>query len=285
MPPVKVFSSRSGAGTMIGLIYNNRATGKYSTAFGYGNTASGDYSFAAGNGNTAVGVDSVAAGISCTANANAVALGYGNTASGDYSFAAGAASTASNSYSVAAGASSTASGVASVVLGYSNNASGGYSFAAGIGALASRYGQASHASGYFAARGDAQASKFVLRNQTTDATATEVKLDGLTNYLTIAATRTMSFVIRVAAHRTDVSGTAAAWPSITGGITRDATGNCRLLGSIAGAGTTTMCDAGASTWSVAVTADSTNNRLAITVTGEAGKTIRWVASVDMAEVG
>ena len=46
-----------------------------------------------------------------------------------------------------------------------------------------------------------------------------------------------------------------------------------------------MCDAGAATWSVAVTADATNNRLAITVTGEADKTIRWVATVEMAEVG
>ena len=38
------------------------------------------------------------------------------------------------------------------------------------------------------------------------------------------------------------------------------------------------------TWGVAVAADTTNGRPAITVTGEAGKTIRWVANVRMTTV-
>jgi hypothetical protein len=41
---------------------------------------------------------------------------------------------------------------------------------------------------------------------------------------------------------------------------------------------------GASTWSVAFAADTTNGGLKITVTGQAGKTIRWVARIMSTEV-
>jgi hypothetical protein len=39
-----------------------------------------------------------------------------------------------------------------------------------------------------------------------------------------------------------------------------------------------------SAWTVALTADTTNGGLAVTVTGEAAKTIRWVATVRTTEV-
>jgi hypothetical protein len=126
---------------------------------------------------------------------------------------------------------------------------------------------------------------WVLRKITTDATATEVALDGTTTYLTVPASRTLAFTIKLAAARTDATGDRAAWPAIQGAITRDSSGNCRLLGSVTGAGTTTLSDAGAATWTVAVTADTSNNRLAITVTGEASKTIRWTAIVEAADLG
>jgi hypothetical protein len=274
MPGIQgIFASNAGVGRVTG----NRcmARGAYSTASGNGSTASGYVSTASGNGSTASGNGSTASG-------------NGSTASGNYSTASGYVSTASGNGSTASGYVSTASGNYSTASGFFSTASGNYSTASGLYSTASRYGQRAYASGLFAATGDAQNSGFVFRNSTTNATETELWLDGTSataGALTVAATRTMAFAIRVAAHRTDVSGTAAAWPSITGGITRDATGNCRLLGTIAGSGATTMCDAGGSTWSVAVTADATNNRLAIKVTGEADKTIRWVATVDMAEVG
>jgi len=245
--------------------------GASSAAFGYGCRASGGGSLASGTYTTASGQNSTACGTYATASGqNSTALGYNTSASGSYSIAAGESASASGSYSIAAGESALASG--------------SYSIAAGSFPIASRHGQWSMASGRFAATGDAQASRFVSRKATTDATATELALDGSTAYLTIPATTVWAWQIKVVAERTDVSGTAAAWPSITGGITRDATGNCRLLGTVVGGGTTTMCDAGAATWDVTVTADATNNRLAITVTGEAAKSIRWVASIDMVEV-
>jgi butyrate kinase len=43
-------------------------------------------------------------------------------------------------------------------------------------------------------------------------------------------------------------------------------------------------DAGASTWVVAVTADTTNGGLAVTVTGQAATTIRWVCKLESTEV-
>jgi hypothetical protein len=42
---------------------------------------------------------------------------------------------------------------------------------------------------------------------------------------------------------------------------------------------------GASTWLMALSADTTNGGLAITVTGQASKTIRWVARIFATEVG
>ena len=43
-------------------------------------------------------------------------------------------------------------------------------------------------------------------------------------------------------------------------------------------------DANASTWTIALTADTTNGGLAVTVTGQAATTIRWVAKIETTEV-
>ena len=42
-------------------------------------------------------------------------------------------------------------------------------------------------------------------------------------------------------------------------------------------------DANASTWAIALTADTTNGGLAVTVTGQAARTIRWVAKIETTE--
>jgi hypothetical protein len=43
-------------------------------------------------------------------------------------------------------------------------------------------------------------------------------------------------------------------------------------------------DAGAATWVVAVTADTTNGGIAVTVTGAAATTIRWVCKINTTEM-
>jgi len=55
-----------------------------------------------------------------------------------------------------------------------------------------------------------------------------------------------------------------------------------LVGSVTTIGTD-LAD-GATSWSVAITADDTNEVLKITVTGEASKNINWVAYGDAVQV-
>jgi hypothetical protein len=42
-------------------------------------------------------------------------------------------------------------------------------------------------------------------------------------------------------------------------------------------------DTDAAAWTIAVTADTTYGTLAVTVTGEAGKNIRWVCTLESTE--
>lgn len=241
------------------------------TAGAWGN-ASGINATSLGRGSAATGDSSVAVGSS------SAALGYATVV--------GAAASGSGWGATAIGYSASASATSSVALGYYCSSSGTNATALGYSAVAGREGQHALANGCFAIGGDSQTSQYVLRATTTDATPTEVTASGSSSgYVDIPASRTYACMIKIAASRTDVSGTAAAWANIQAAITRDSTGNCRLLGAVTGAGTTVLCDAGASTWAVVITADTTNQRLAVSVTGEAGKTIRWVAAVDLVEVG
>jgi hypothetical protein len=119
----------------------------------------------------------------------------------------------------------------------------------------------------------------VLRRQTTDATPTILSADGSAP---VAATRfalannsCFTFYIQVSA-RQNTTGDTAWWKfecCIKRGANAAATA---LVGSIFEAND---ADTGAAAWEVAVTEDTTNGALAITVTGEAGKTIRWLATV------
>jgi hypothetical protein len=43
-------------------------------------------------------------------------------------------------------------------------------------------------------------------------------------------------------------------------------------------------DVGAATWVLAITADTTNGGIAVTVTGQAATTIRWVTKIETTEV-
>jgi len=47
--------------------------------------------------------------------------------------------------------------------------------------------------------------------------------------------------------------------------------------------TTIAEDAGATTWTIGLTADTTNGGLTITATGEAAKLIQWVGNIDCSE--
>jgi hypothetical protein len=120
----------------------------------------------------------------------------------------------------------------------------------------------------------------VVRALTTDATPTVLTSDqaaaGTTNQVILTDNQAMTFNSLITA-RQNATGDTAAW-NITGCIKR---GSGVATTTLVGTPTslTPMADTGAAAWTVALTADTTNGGLKITVTGEASKTIRWSATV------
>ena len=295
------------------------ATKQYSYSFGGSNNATGDYSAVlSGQNNNVSSSRSVIAGgsantisgsynfIACGFFNNITTTGFGksaiicgdsNSVSGNYSFIGGGSSNnvsgdyatvlcgqnndALSSYSaVLSGQNNTAetSSYAVVLGGRDNTASGSYSTASGNRAKSSLYGQHAKASGRFSTNGDAQKSSLVLRRKTTDATATNLFLDGSTGEITIEDKDTKFFTIKVAARREDTADESAMF-ELKGGVDRYGdTSTIALVGNVS----KEVISRDNASWDVDVTADATG--LHITVTGEAGKTIRWVSAVDLVEV-
>jgi hypothetical protein len=261
---------------------NNTATGSYSFIGGGGdagtaanrNVASGDWSFVGGGiKNTATGIGAVIAGGGLDG-----ANFFGNIASNVVS-------------TVGGGLSNNASGAGATIIG-------GYQHAANSNMssiLGGRYGITRGVIGYtvFSAcnvplgsfSGYSQAALLILARQTTDATATVLTSDANaasgTNQVILPNNSAYYFKVRVIAGVTG-AGNTKAW-TLEGAIKRGAgVGTTAIVGTV----TTTIvaADAGASTWTVTATADTTNGGLAITVTGQASTTIRWVAKAETAEM-
>ena len=260
---------------------NNQATGAYSFIGGGGdagtasqrNIASGDWSVVAGGtNNTASGLASFVAG-----GGTFGSVGSGNLASG-------------TSSSILGGWSNISSGTGSTVVGGNNNTSNG-SRTTALGSLATTRGIA----GMFAMQacnspisqtgGINQASLLILARQTTDATATVLASDSSaasgTNQVILPNNSAYYFKVSVIAGVTG-AGNTKAW-TLEGAIKRGANaGTTAIVGTV----TTNIvaADAGASTWTVTATADTTNGGLAITFTGQAATTIRVVAKCETAEM-
>jgi hypothetical protein len=270
---------------------NNQATGSYSFIGGGGdagtaanrNVASGDWSAVLGGFVTkATGLYSV----SCGGNSNtasgaysAVVSGQGNTASNTHTFIGGGAfHTASGSYSsVVGGYGNTSTGDSSVVIGgvqgttrgiSGNQVSTGNNNAFGTGTL-----------------GGIQSGLLVLGKVTTDATATVLSSNNsaasTTNQVILPNNSAYTFKGTLIANVTG-GGDTSSW-EFRGAIKRGANAASTVL-----VGTPRIdnigYNAGASTWTFTLTADTTNGGLAITVTGAASTTIRWVAKVETTEV-
>lgn len=86
------------------------------------------------------------------------------------------------------------------------------------------------------------------------------------------------FDITNAARRTDADNESAAY-KLEGCIDRNGA-TTALVGSV----TKTVIAEDDADWDVTAEADDTNEALVIKVTGEAGKTIRWVARIELTEV-
>jgi hypothetical protein len=129
-----------------------------------------------------------------------------------------------------------------------------------------------------------QSATLIFARQTTTATATVLTSNasgaGTTNQVILPNNSAYFFQGQVIAGVTG-AGDAKGW-TVEGVIKRGANAASTVL-----VGSTVMSsygDAGAVTWVVALTADTTNGGLAITVTGAAATTIRWVAQIRTTEM-
>jgi hypothetical protein len=134
-------------------------------------------------------------------------------------------------------------------------------------------------------QGVSQSGLLVLARQTTDATATVLRSN-------TSAASTTNQVILPNNSAYVFQGTCIA--NVTGGSTTSGWKYEGVIKRGANAASTTLVaavtptviaqDALASTWVLAITADTTNGGIAVTVTGAAATTIRWVSKIETTEV-
>jgi hypothetical protein len=260
---------------------NNQATGSYSFIGGGGdagtaanrNVASGDYSVVVG------GVKNVASGLGGFVGGGGILSQgqyFSNTASGISS-------------SISGGFNNTASGNASTIVGGASHIANSQGAVIG-GARGSTRGMV----GYIAFPACvipiqdsyvSQAGLLVLGRQTTDATATVLCSDfngaSTANQLILPNNSAYYFKGSVIANVTGAAN-GAAW-DFTGAIMRGANAASTVLMGVP-AINRVAATAGATAWVIALTADTTNGGLAVTVTGAASTTIRWVCKAETTEV-
>jgi len=262
---------------------NNQATGSYSFIGGGGdagtaanrNVASGDYStVVGGRSNTASGNGSFVGGGGYYAIQNT----YPNTASGTSSVVVGGLTNNATSETsfIGAGQFNTASGAQTAIMGgtfgTTRSIVGNHVFPA------CQYPITPSA-------GVSQSALLILARQTTDATATVLRSDtnaaSTNNQIILPNNSAYYFKGSVIANVTG-GGNTKGW-TVEGVIKRGANAASTTIVGTATV-TSSYADAGASTWALTATADTTNGGLAITFTGQASTTIRVVAKLETTEV-
>jgi hypothetical protein len=275
---------------------NSIAIGRNCTATSSGNTNPATYSAAIGISSQATGNVSLAMGSSCIASGTfSAAIGESNSATSTGSASIGGVSNqaqianyataiggnSNNSYGancgIFSGSSNQCSGShAAVFSGATSHASATHAISFGPNVLSDRRGMFAHGSGQFAAQGDAQRARFVMRNKTTTNSAVELFLDGSSTRLTIPSGKYLTGTINIAGIKSD-GATAARY------IRQFSIKNVAATTSLVGTVDTVGTDIANST-TISITADDTNDALKVEVTGIASETWRWVASVDVVEV-
>jgi hypothetical protein len=267
---------------VVGGLSNTASGSSAAVVGGTSNTASDTNAVVVGgaSSNASGTRASILGGFTNTANnTNSVVVGgSGNTASGSAAAVVGGGSgnaTAANSVNIGGG-NNTANGGNSVVAGgtygTTRSINGNLVFPANLNSISITLGSC-------------QSATLLLGRETTDATATR-----LTSNTSAASTTNQVILPNNSAYY--VKGSIIA--TVTGGgntkswdfIATIKRGANAAATSIVGAVTLNVqaADAGAATWIVAITADTTNGGLAVTVTGQAATTIRWVAKLESTEV-
>jgi hypothetical protein len=242
--------------------FNSVAVGNSAQATSFNNVVVGPLASASAAGATSIGY------LANAQNNEGVALGYDSDCRANHGVAIGARAAADGANSVSiGGASSTgdapdANADASVAIGENTSTTGaatGVVFTSGnIGAIS-------------------KAGMMCLWADTSDATQTELdSTDG--GFMTAIFNGTIMFRAYVVAKRFDVTGENAAYV-LTGVLDNDA-GTTALTGTV----TKEVIAEDVAGWDVVAEADGTNGRLAIKVTGEAAKSIRWLARIEFLSI-
>jgi len=250
---------------------NNETQNSHTLAVGYGNVVSGSNgAITLGSGNTSNLTATVALGESNDVGDNqafpekgraAMSIGRGNTVIGNYSAGFGYGHTVSgeSTGTMALGVLHVAdeNSYACTLLGYAGKAS--------------RYAEVVHAATSFSTTGDAQACHLISKNQTTDATETELFTNGSSTRITIPTDTNATFSTLIIARQTNDAGEGGSY-KLEGAISNEG-GTISLIGSV----TKTVLAEDVAGWDVAATADDTNKALKLTGTGAASDNVNWVA--------
>jgi len=233
-----------------------------------------------GSDNTVSGANGAIVGgtTSDVTGAAAVILGgQSNTASGAKAVVLGGnANTAAKANAVVVGgANNLADGIGAIVLGGSgNSAEATNSVVIGKDGVADKEGQIVLSGGKFKTAGDAQTAIYQLRQETDDAVATRMFLNGVTGELVVPPNSLWHFDIKCVAYDKTLDA-AAVW-SIRGGIMRDYNEQTKFVGPPT---VESWGDDWDSAATIDVTASNTTNALTLTVTGIGGHEIQWYATV------
>ena len=276
---------------------NAEATGSYATSFGTGPEATAFASLAAGYNSVSSGSQSIALGVSRASGddslaaaiasntssygatgANSIAMGYQAKATGLYGVAIGYTAITTGSYSVSLGGTASASRTAA--LGQGGIASHDDAVSLGYG-RSNFEGHVTYTTGFDG--GKAQLGMVVLRSETSDATPKALTVANQAastdNQIILPDNSAFAFHGTIVARQQASGGTASAAWKIEGLIRREGSAGTTVLVNSA----TTVLD-NTPSWGLALSANTTDGGLAITVTGAAATNIRWVATIHTSEV-
>ena len=259
----------SGAGSFIAGGEHNQVSGANSmAAAGSHNEVSGQFCLVSGEHNEITGD-------------RANAFGDLNSVSGNKGSAIGSGHVVSGENAFAEGDGNIVSGIAGHAEGSMNECAGSYSHVEGMNARSYNACQHAKSSGGFSNPGEigeAQYTNIIARAATFDDTPSQL-LVGEAGYVILENNKMNAFRVMVVA-ATDSNTEGAAY-EFKGLIKKDATpASTAIIGLVS----KTVIAESTADWDVAVSADTTNGALDITVTGIAETSIRWVAFVEMVEV-
>ncbi len=175
-----------------------------------------------------------------------------------------------------------ATGTNSIALLSASSAEAQDSLAIGPYSVTRIQGSIVESNGRFASSGDAQVGRYLLRTNTINNVPATMYVDGTGGSITLTMPddSTWSFRVTITGHRTDVNDGHAGY-EFKGVIYRD---SGAASTAIQGRLSKTILAESNTPWDANVFADTANGGFTLTVTGQNGKTIRWLALVETVEI-